>query len=140
MGFEISSFVTLINNNGYLFAIGVAFCIIVISITMKSPCMLSNYNDQSILMKIKNDFRTKSKAVEDISKVKNLTNHVQEQTDMIKSSFKVEVLEEPHNDVSNCSTMFYLILIIVIIIHSTQGRNKERKPCKWRALIILQIP
>lgn len=97
MGFETSSFLLLITNNGYLFAVGVAFCIIVITITMKSPFMLSNCNDQSILTKIKNDFRIKTKAVQDISKVKDLTEHVQEQTDIIKSSLKGEGL---NNDVS----------------------------------------
>lgn len=90
MAFEISPFLLLITNNGYLFAIGVAFCIVVITITMKSPFMLSNCNDQSILMRIKNDFRIKTKAVQDISKVKDLTEHVQEQTNIIKSSLKRE--------------------------------------------------
>lgn len=88
MGFEYSSFLLLIKNNEFLFAAGVAFCIIMISIVMKSPSILSNYNDQSILTKIKNDFRIKTKAVQDISEVKHLTEHVREQTEIIKSSIK----------------------------------------------------
>lgn len=92
MGIEISSFSLLIKNNEYLFAVGVAFCVILIAIAIKSPSILTNYNDQSILMKIKDDFRIKTKAVQDISKVNNLTEHVREQTEIIKSSGKSEGL------------------------------------------------
>lgn len=88
MGIELSSFLLLIKNNEYLFAVGVAVCLIMISIVMKSPSILSNCNDQSILTKIKNDFRTKTKAVQEIGKVKTLIEHVREQTEIIKSSGK----------------------------------------------------
>lgn len=90
MGIELSSFLVLIKNNEYLFAVGLAFCIIMISIVMKSPSILTNCNDQSILMKIKNDFRIKTEAVQQISKVKDLTEHVREQTEIIKSYGKSE--------------------------------------------------
>lgn len=102
MGFEYSSFLLLIKNNEFLFAAGVAFCIIIISIVMKSPSILSNYNDQNILMKIKNDFRIKTKAVQDITKVKSLTEHVRKQTDIIKSSIKSE---GAYTDVSKLITI-----------------------------------
>lgn len=91
MGIEIASFLSLAKNNEYLFAVGVALCIImIVMIVVKSPSIFSNYNEQNILMKIKNDFRIKRKAVQDISKVKNLTEHVREQTEIIKSSIKSE--------------------------------------------------
>lgn len=88
MGIELSSFLLLIKNNEYLFAVGVAVCLIMISIVIKSPSILSNCNDQGILTKIKNDFRTKTKAVQEIGKVKTLIEHVREQTEIIKSSGK----------------------------------------------------
>lgn len=101
MGIEISTLSSLIINNGYLFAVGGALCIIVATIGMMSPSILSNYNEQSILSRIKNDFRIKAKAVQDISEVKHLTEHVQEQTEIIKSSLNNR--RELKNDVSKAS-------------------------------------
>lgn len=88
MAFEYSSFLLLIKNNEFLFATGVAFCLILLSIMMKSTLTLSNYNDQNLLTKIKDDFRIKTKAIQDISKVKRLTDHVRRQTAIINSSIQ----------------------------------------------------
>lgn len=88
MGMENAPLLLSMNNSEYLWAIGVVLCIIFMTILMKSPSLLSNYSDQSILMKIKNDFRIRTKAVEDISKVQDLTDHVREQTEIIRTSVK----------------------------------------------------
>ena len=97
MALEISSYLSLFENNERWFGCGVAFCIILISLMVKSPSVFSNYHDNGVLMRIKNDFSIKRKAVQDISKVKHLTEHVRQQTQVIKSSIDKENSKDWNN-------------------------------------------
>lgn len=80
-----SSFLSLITNNKCVLASGLAFLIITISMAIKSSSILSNRKDQTVLTRIKDEFRDRLQSVHDINEATALAEQVQDQTKIIQA-------------------------------------------------------